>query len=137
MSEKSAWEAQQELGVQTMDTEHKLQTRLLASLRDAVETDRGRAVVGEILRRVEDTSKVHFLSEELLMRLDAYEHYGAHVEEHRKLLDQLAKVCARFESDPGYDLRDSLTWLENWLRDHIHGMDRRFAEMVKGGGVVA
>jgi methyl-accepting chemotaxis protein/hemerythrin len=133
MAIKSAWEKEQALGVKSMDTEHRLQTRLVASLRDAVETGRERAVVAELLRRLEDTSKVHFLSEELLMRLDAYEHYGAHVEEHRRLLDQLATLCQRFEAEPGLDLRESLDWIEGWLGDHIKGMDRRFTESLEDG----
>jgi hemerythrin-like metal-binding protein len=131
MVEKSAWEKKQELGVESMDREHQLQTRLVATLRDAVETGRERTVIAELLRRLEDTSKVHFLSEELLMRLDAYEHYGAHVDEHRKLLDQLATLCARYESDPGLDLRDSLGWIEEWLNAHIKGLDRRFTESLQ------
>jgi hemerythrin-like metal-binding protein len=88
-------------------------------------------VVAEILRRLEDTSNVHFLSEELLMRLDAYEQYGAHVEEHRLLLDQLRTLRARFDANPGFDLRDSLGWIEDWLSGHIKGMDRRFTESLR------
>ncbi len=128
MEPKSAWSKELELGVGTVDSEHQLQTRLVAVLRDAVETGREHSVIAEILRRVEDTSNVHFMSEELLMRLDAYDHYGHHVEEHRKLLEQLAKVRARFEADPSTDLREIIAWIEAWLTDHIKGMDRRFTE---------
>ncbi len=131
MEPKSAWEKEMELGVGTIDSEHQLQGRLLAVLRDAVETGRGRAVVDELLRRIEDTSKVHFLSEELLMRLDAYEQYGAHVEEHRKLLERLAALRARFDADPGIDLRETVAWLEDWLHAHIKGMDLHFVESMK------
>ncbi len=126
--QKGAWSAELELGVPAVDTEHQLQTRLLAVLRDAVETGRDRAVVDEILKRVEDTSNVHFMSEELMMRLDAYDQYGAHVEEHRRLLDQLRELRARFEADPAFDLRDSIGWIEGWLVNHIKGMDRRFTD---------
>jgi hemerythrin-like metal-binding protein len=134
MEQKSPWDAEHALGVETIDTEHQLQTRLVAVLRDAVETGRDRAVISEILRRVEDTSNVHFMSEELLMRLDAYDHYGAHVEEHRKLLEQLAKVRARFDNDPTTDLRGTIEWVEQWLSNHIKGMDRRFTETMKRSG---
>jgi hemerythrin len=132
MEPKTAWEKEQQLGVATIDSEHALQARLVGVLRDAVETGRDRAVIAEILRRVEDTSNVHFMSEELLMRLDAYEQYGAHVEEHRRLLDQLAGVRSRFEADPTFDLRSSIGWIEEWLGAHVKGMDRHFtASMVR------
>jgi hemerythrin len=127
---KSAWEKQQQLGIAAIVTEHTLQGRLVAVLRDAVEGGRDAAVVGEILRRVEDTSNVHFMSEELLMRLDAYDQYGAHVEQHRVLLAELAEVRARYEADPATDLRPTIGWIETWLADHIQGPDRRFLEAV-------
>jgi hemerythrin-like metal-binding protein len=133
MEPKTAWEQEQQLGVATIDSEHALQARLVAVLRDAVETGREHSVIGEILRRVEDTSNVHFMSEELLMRLDAYDHYGLHVEEHRKLLHELAQVRSRFEANPNYDLKPSLGFIEAWLQNHIKGMDRRFADSLKQG----
>ena len=128
MEPKSAWEKEQTLGVATVDSEHQLQRRLVAVLRDAVESRREPVVISEILRRVEDTSNVHFLSEELLMRLDAYDHYGMHVEEHRKLLAELADLRARYEADQSTDLRPSIGWIEEWLSNHITGMDRRFTD---------
>ena len=133
MVQKGAWSDELELGVGTVDGEHQLQARLVAVLREAVEARRDRAVIEEILRRVEDTSNVHFMSEELLMRLHAYDHYGFHVEEHRKLLEQLAALRARFDADPAADLRSSIGEIEEWLRAHIQGMDRRFVEAMSRG----
>lgn len=133
MVQKSAWGAEMELGVATVDSEHRLQARLLAVLREAVEARRDHAVIEEILRRVEHTANAHFMSEELLMRLQAYDHYGIHVEAHRTLLQQLNETRARFETEPAYDLLDSITWIEEWLGAHIRGMDRRFTESVVGG----
>jgi len=65
------------------------------------------------------------------MRLDAYDQYGLHVEEHRKLLAELAEVRARFEADPATDLRPSIGWVESWLADHVKGPDRRFTEAMR------
>ena len=133
MEQKSSWGAEMELGVATVDAEHRLQARLLAVLREAVESRRDHAVIEEILRRVEQTTRAHFLSEELLMRLQAYDHYGMHVEEHGKLLDQLQETRARFEDEPAHDLLRSIASIEERLGAHIKGMDRRFTESVPGG----
>jgi hemerythrin len=137
MEQRSAWGKELELGVGTVDGEHQLQARLVAVLREAVNARRDRAVIGEILRRVEDTSNVHFGSEELLMRLHAYDHYGLHVEEHRKLLEQLAELRAHFDADPSVDLGPSVGAVEEWLRAHIQGMDRRFIEVMDRGGATS
>jgi hemerythrin len=133
MVQKSGWDAEMELGVGTVDSEHHLQARLVSVLREAVEARRDRAVIEEILRRVEDTSNVHFMSEELLMRLHAYDHYGVHVEEHRKLIEGLKALRVRFENEPGADLLASIAWVQEWLSAHIKGMDRRFVEIMARG----
>jgi hemerythrin len=133
MEQKNSWGAEMELGLATVDSEHRLQARLLAVLREAVEARRDRAVIEEILRRVEHTTSAHFMSEELLMRLQAYDHYGIHVEEHRKLLEQFNEARAHFETEPTYDLLGSIRWIEEWLGAHVMGMDRRFAESLAGG----
>jgi hemerythrin len=133
MVQKSAWDADLELGFGAVDAEHHLQARLVSILRDAVESRRDRAVIEEILRRVEDTSNVHFMSEELLMRLHAYDHYGVHVEAHRQLINGLKELRARFESGSSADLLGSIRWVEEWLAGHIQGMDRRFVESMSRG----
>jgi hemerythrin len=133
MEQKRTWGAEIELGVASVESEHRLQARLLAVLREAAEAKRDRAVIEEILRRVEQTTNAHFSSEELLMRLEAYDHYGLHVEEHRKLLEQLSETRARFEAEPTFDLLRSVGWFEEWLAGHIQGMDRRFTESVAHG----
>jgi hemerythrin len=137
MVQRSAWSKELELGVGTVDGEHQLQARLVAVLREAVEARRDRAVIGEILRRVEDTSNVHFMSEELLMRLHAYDHYAFHVEEHRKLLEQITELRTTFEADPAADLGPAIAAVEEWLRAHIQGMDRRFIEVMGREGATA
>jgi hemerythrin-like metal-binding protein len=128
MAQRSEEDADLELGVESIDSEHLLQRRLVAVLREAVETGRDPSVIEEILGRVEETSAVHFRSEELLMRLDAYQHYGAHVDEHHQLLAQLGELRTSFRANPGADLLASIASIEEWLRAHIRGMDRRFTQ---------
>jgi hemerythrin len=132
MVQRSVWNAELARGVATVDSEHRLQTRLVAVLRQAAEARRDPSVIEEILRRVADTSSSHFQGEELLMRLGAYDHYGVHVEEHRRLLEQLDAMRDRFQAEPGYDLLGAIGAIEEWLGAHIMGMDRRFIESVDG-----
>lgn len=131
MDTKTAWEEHLQLGYDGLDREHGLQLHLLETLEGAVEAGGDRAAQEAILQQLLDYSDVHFGSEELLMRLHSYPRYGVHVEEHRRLLDQLLDFRSR-------DLRtsDGLALVRDvraWLRGHIQGMDRDFAEHVTGG----
>jgi hemerythrin-like metal-binding protein len=83
--------------------------------------------VEELLQRLCACSDVHFASEELLMRLHRYPRYGMHVEEHRRLLDQLGALGA------GGDPRALVRVVETWIEEHVRGMDRDFVEHVTAG----
>lgn len=121
-----------ETGLPEMDVEHQLQLRLVEALRQAVATGRERAELAALLQQLEDASSVHFMSEELLMRLHAWERYEQHSQEHGRLLEELAALRARFEG-PEVDLQAPLDQLQAWLEAHVRGMDRAFADHVRRG----
>ena len=60
------------VGFDQIDGEHRVQLGLLSAVRNAVAEGRGETEVNEILEQLVDYTKVHFMSEELLMRLHAY-----------------------------------------------------------------
>jgi hemerythrin-like metal-binding protein len=130
MTQKTAWDAETDLGLAGVDAEHQLQVRLVAVLRQAIAQGRDRSVLDEILSRIEATTSVHFMSEELLMRLHAHDQYEAHVEEHRRLLEQLASIRAGLDADQPA-LGQAAERVEAWLEGHIRGMDRRFIEAMR------
>jgi hemerythrin len=124
-------------GVPELDVEHQLQVRLLEALRHSVAAGQDRAVQGELLQQLEDASNVHFMSEELMMRLHAWERYEQHTDEHRRLLEELKTVRLLFERG-GPDAVDvALDQLQAWLGNHVRGMDRAFADYVARGGLAA
>ncbi|MGF1641341.1 MAG: bacteriohemerythrin [Rhodospirillales bacterium] len=78
-----------DFGVGKVDGEHRLQLGLLVALRDALGAAQAAAEIDEILDRLTDFSKVHFVSEELLMRLYQYPDYEAHVADHERMVEEL------------------------------------------------
>jgi hemerythrin-like metal-binding protein len=124
-------------GVPELDVEHQLQVRLVEALRRSVAAGQPRAAQGELLQQLEDASNVHFMSEELLMRLHAWERYEAHTEEHRKLLEELRSLRVLFERGGARAVDVALDQLQAWLAGHVRGMDRAFADYVKQGGLAA
>ncbi|HET9553769.1 MAG TPA: hemerythrin family protein [Anaeromyxobacteraceae bacterium] len=135
--EPADWRADLETGLGEVDQEHQLQVRLVEALREAIEAGRDRAVVDELLQRLEDTSNVHFMSEELLMRLHAWERYEPHTEEHRQLMEELRGLRRRFERGADAELALAVGQLQAWLAGHVRGMDRSFARYVSRGGLGA
>lgn len=124
-----------ETGLVEMDVEHQLQFKLVEALRHAVRDRKDRAVLAELLQQLEDASKVHFMSEEVLMRLHAWERYDPHTAEHGRLLEELRALRVLFERGSDRTLAGSLEQLQTWLVAHIRGMDRAFADYVARGGL--
>jgi hemerythrin len=120
-----------------LDVEHQLQVQLVEAVKAAMTAHRDRATVAGLLQQLQDTSNVHFMSEELMMRLHSWQRYEQHVEEHRRLLEDLATLRRDFEAGLAVEMVVALDQLQSWLANHIRGMDRAFAQYVARGGLGA
>jgi hemerythrin-like metal-binding protein len=114
-----------------MDAEHGIQFRLLSALGRAVEEGRCREGVAEILRQFVDYTTVHFLSEQLLMRLHAYPDAAAHAREHETLLAEARKLHDRARSG-GVEVSEELVArLYDWWAGHVQTTDRALAACLR------
>lgn len=134
MTEKKAWGEGLETGVAEIDGEHRLQIELVRSLEEALGQRDPRVRGGEVLKQLLDYTNVHFLAEDLMMRLHAYPGYQAHVREHEKLVGQLEEVQRHFAAGEFGPSRELVAALKHWLAEHIQTMDRGFAAFLKAGG---
>lgn len=117
-----------------IEGQHHLQLELLQALRHAVET----AAEGERLAEIAETllafTKMHFASEELLMRLNTYDGYAAHANAHALAIDRMEEVCERAQRGEEAWTRRSLVQLEQWITLHIETSDRALAEFLTTAG---
>ena len=130
MTEK-AWGEGLETGAAAIDGEHRLQIELVRSLEEALGTSAPAARAGEILNRLLDYTNVHFLAEDLMMRLHAYPGYQAHLQEHESLMGQLEELQRHFAAGELAPSRELVEALKHWLGEHIRTMDRGFAAFLE------
>ena len=114
-------------GNATMDGEHRVQVDLINALCDAVEFGSDPADAGRILEHLFEFTRSHFASEELLMRLDSYDGFDEHVEDHAQMIEVLRGMledhrAGRSALIPGR-ARQMLAFLER----HIETKDARYA----------
>jgi len=133
----AAWSDELKLGIEAVDGEHRLQIALLDAFQAALSSGGDRTVTSEILARLDDYTNVHFMGEELMMRLHSYPGYGMHVEEHRRLVEQLRSLRGRYEARADAEAMGVLDELRRWLAGHIQTADRGFARFVANGGAAA
>src|SRR5215475_4279910 len=80
------------VGEQTIDTEHDLQMQLLDSLSLALESGADFSSIRHVLEQFIEFSDMHFLSEQLVMRLHSYPGYEPHLEEHTRLMKKVREI---------------------------------------------
>ncbi len=109
-----------------MDREHQVQMGLILALEQGLALGKSHDQLRAILYQLVDYTNVHFMSEQLLMRLYAYPEIGTHEAAHDKLMQQSRRVTADFASGELSTISADLLLLKQWLVDHIRTDDHAF-----------
>ena len=118
-------------GERTIDSEHDVQLQLLDSLSQTLQKPEGLLPANYILDQFIEFSDMHFLSEQLVMRLHGYPGYEPHLEEHTRLMKKVREIRGQVnkgEAKIGAQLVDEL---REWLLTHIAVEDVAFGEFLK------
>ena len=115
-------------GIASMDREHLGQVGLLNDLKAAVRSGADDSVVYALLNELVEHTNLHFLSEQLLMRLHAYEAYESHFLEHERLLAEVQNLKRNLSTGTVTDKHSLIEALRSWLLVHIQTADKTLAE---------
>jgi hemerythrin len=115
-------------GIAQMDREHSGQLGLLNDLKAAVRSGAPDSVVYALLNELVEHTNLHFLSEQLLMRLHAYEAYESHFLEHKRLLAEVRNLKRSLATGSATDKHSLIEALRSWLVVHIQTADKALAE---------
>lgn len=111
-------------GFDGIDGEHRVQISLMTAFREAIGGGRGAAEAGEILDQLLDYSKMHFVSEQLLMRLYDYHDYEVHVADHDRMLQEMKVLCDSYrDGEAPFDLERVDTLIKGLIA-HISQTDQ-------------
>ena len=95
----------------------------------------GKERMGTILTRLVQYTAAHFAYEERLMQLHGYPEYAAHKAEHEDLTRQVAQFYQEFQSGQiGISIR-LLSFVEDWLKQHIGKSDQGYAKLLTAKAV--
>lgn len=119
-------------GIETMEREHALETRMVRELQSALAAS-DRAAADTLFDRLEELTEAHFLAEQLIMRLHAYPAYAAHQEEHDRLIGELRDLRASLDAAEPTDPVGAVARLERWLHAHMQSEDAALADFLRQG----
>lgn len=124
-----------ELGVPELDAEHREQlirmNRLVAAMAEA----HSPSAVAEDLESLIGFLEAHFLSEQIVMREQAYPGYDAHQQEHDEAIALMRRLQDRFLAGDLAASEELMRALRGWLVGHIQSADRVLAGYLTSHGV--
>lgn len=124
------WDQKYELGIQTIDRQHKKLVDYINSLAELKESNQPdkKEEIRKILRFLVDYCDSHFKYEESCFRNYKYELEQEHIKLHRSLTQQVLDFKEQYESGKT-ELNDAvMSFLKNWLVGHILGEDQKYVE---------
>ena len=119
------------VGEKVVDAEHDLQMQLLDSLSQAIQRGGELSPMKYILEQFIEFSDMHFLSEQLVMRLHRYPGYEPHLEEHTRLMKKVREIRANLIKDERQPSLALVEELRTWLIEHIATEDAAFGTFLK------
>ncbi len=114
--------------VASMDREHASQLSLFNDLKAAVRSGAPDSLVYALLNELVEHTNLHFLSEQLAMKLHAYEAYESHLLEHERLLLEVQNLKHSLTAGTATDKQSLIEALRSWLVVHIQTADKTLAE---------
>jgi hemerythrin-like metal-binding protein len=114
--------------VASMEREHAGQLSLLTDLKVAVRGGAPDSLVYALLNELVEHTNLHFLSEQLAMKLHAYESSESHFVEHQRLLLEVQNLKSGLATGTATDKSSLIEALRSWLVVHIQTADKTLAE---------
>jgi hemerythrin len=135
MSTVFQWKEAYSVKVLALDNQHKKLFELVNELHQAMGEGHGKDVAGGILTRLIDYTVQHFTAEEKLMERHKYPTLLAHRAEHKALTDKVLAFKKEFDAGTSNVTPQLMTFLQQWLRNHIQSVDQRYSDYLNQKGV--
>ena len=123
--EKLEWKKEYSVGVEMIDEQHKMFIGIINELYVAIIEKKEKQILDDVFKQLVAYTQFHFQTEERYFDEFHYEGAEEHKMAHKKLCDQIADLQKREGSimENPFELMD---FLEDWLVDHIMGMDKKY-----------
>ncbi len=129
------WSDNFSVNVKQVDGQHMKLVDLLNNLHNAMKLGRGKEAMGKTFSELLDYTVYHFGTEEGLFTKYGYPDLLSHKKEHEALTRQALDLSGRFSRGEPVMSIETMTFLKNWLNDHIIGSDKKFGPYLNAKGL--
>jgi hemerythrin len=124
------WQDRFEIGVEKFDTHHKHLFGLLNAFYNGFDADFSDERLSALLDELIDYATYHFHAEEEWMEANKYSGFAGHREHHKYYIKRVVEIQTDFVKEKGHLPLEILTFLYNWLINHILVADVEFGLFV-------
>ena len=127
------WNDSLSVGIEQIDSQHKKWMEHFNNAAEAIEARKTQTQISKTLEFLMDYTEMHFSTEEKYMTELGYAGLQEHKARHDQLRSTLTNLVKDFE-DEGVtsSLAEAIdSFLGNWLIQHIHEIDKKFAAFAK------
>jgi hemerythrin len=127
------WRPSLATGVLAVDAQHQYIFEQAARFEEAVNRGDPTYSLERLFAALSDYARIHFETEERLMREMAYPDVADHVREHSEFTRRLSSLIPHFEAEgDSQALLAALSGLiDSWLTQHISSSDQRIADFMR------
>lgn len=124
------WTSKLDLNVPAIDKQHRMLCGYINDLYTAMKNNRTNEELRSIVKKLRDYTASHFSDEEKHFLSTAYPGAREHQAIHKKFVDRLNEFEKNLESGTATVSMDLLTFLKDWLINHIAGTDPTYVPYI-------
>lgn len=129
------WDDKFSVNVKEIDEQHKRLIGMINELHDGMKSGSGKTALAPVLKRLIDYTMYHFSTEERYMVQHKYPGELAHKAEHKKFTDKVIDFHKKFESGSLAVTHEVMTFLRDWLTNHIMVTDKKYIKHFNDHGL--
>ncbi|MBK8909399.1 MAG: hemerythrin family protein [Rhodospirillales bacterium] len=104
--------------------------RLIAAIRHCLDEGHEAEEIARIIEHLLEYTKMHVLSEELLMQLYMYPFGRRHSRQHDQMIESIERLATEIDEGDAKSLRARLVDFETELEQHCGAHDARFTQFL-------
>ncbi|MDR2745113.1 MAG: bacteriohemerythrin [Desulfovibrio sp.] len=126
------WTSKLELHVPAIDNQHRKLCEYINDLYAAMKNNRTSSELQNVVKKLRNYTASHFGDEERLFNASQYPGIREHKEIHKKFVARLDDFEKQLKDGTATVSMELLTFLKDWLIEHIAGTDRGYVPYLQG-----
>ncbi len=122
-------------GIELFDQQHRQLCDMVNELYISMQQKRSKEVVGAILDKLIAYTATHFAAEEAAFAKTNFPEDAEHRSHHTKLVQQALDLQSKFNSGEAVLTQSVIEFLQDWLINHIKGVDKRYGPYLNKHGI--